>query len=370
MNPNEFILENIKRMKAYVPGLQLNDPDIIKLNTNENPFPISNKIKEALISEIEKLHLHKYPDPLSQKLRDKISEIYKTTPKNIVIGNGSDEILSFVFRSILDSTRTIIAPNPSYSLYPVLAASLGANFISVNLTSDWKVDFPSMLHNISKQITPLTVITNPNSPTGICEHKTEILKFADQNPGLTLIDEAYVDFGGESIAEYAGTKKYPRLMSCNTFSKAYSLAGQRIGWLIADESIISEIDKIRDSYNVSRLAQTAALAALQDMEEIKRRIKIICETRDWLINELNKLNFYTLPSSSNFIFTSPPKLSLNQSIDEAKIFYDYLLQNKVLIRYFPVDKLREFVRISIGTKKEMERLVELIHKFINLQKTG
>ena len=284
---SDFILPRIHEMHAYVPGLQTEDPQIIKLNTNENPFPISKSIKDSLIQEIESDVLQKYPDAIASKLRTKIAEKHGRTGDCVIVGNGSDEILSLIFRAVLDVEDRLIFPNPTYSLYPVLADMIGANSITVDVKNNWRLDFNEMLNIVGtdekdSNHTPLVVIANPNAPTGIAESRDDLLNFTSKNPVLTLIDEAYIEFGGDTLGDIAGTDEYSRLMVSGTFSKAYSLAGQRIGWLIAHPSLIIELDKIRDSYNLSRLSQVAGLAALNDSKKIKEQNQIVIENREWL----------------------------------------------------------------------------------------
>lgn len=381
-------------MKGYVPGLQPSDPDIIKLNTNENPFPVSRRVREALLEEIQSDRLHLYPEARADRLRGAIGRKYGRDDSVILVGNGSDEVLSIVFRSLLAVGDRVVYPDPSYSLYPVLADLLGATGVAVPVDDDWRVDLDELLGEARGSTaqaddwsddrsddrsetgekrtmgTPLTVITNPNAPTGIALTPKSLLDFARDNPGITLVDEAYVEFGAESVAKLAGTDEYPRLMCCNTFSKAYSLAGQRVGWLVAHSELIREMDKVRDSYNLSRLAQTAALAALQDEEEMRRRSVIVRENRESLSEELKKLGFQILPSSANFIYAGPPGETDNPDRNgkraaTARRYYEALRENKILIRYFDVPRLNEFVRITIGTAEQMEKLVRTTAEFFN-----
>ena len=364
-SPADLILPHIRSMHAYVPGLQTDDPEVIKLNTNENPFPISDLVKEYINKELASDNLQKYPQPTAAPLRQAIAAKYGRPPTTILAGNGSDEVLSILFRSVLDAHSRVVVANPSYSLYPIIADIVNADCVGVPVKEDWTMDLDKMLQEAGQRNTPLTVITNPNAPTGIAEEKSALLDFARTNPGLTLIDEAYVDFGGESLAFEAGSEDFPRLMTCNTFSKAYSLAGQRVGWMIAHPDIIKELDKIRDSYNLSRLAQTAAIAALNDKDEFTRRIKIIRGIRAMTVQELYELGFSTLKSSTNFIFTRPPDSAATNGKSAAGAYFDYLNQKKIMVRYFPKPRLEDFVRITIGDMDQMDRLLEVTRDFLD-----
>lgn len=372
--PVDFILPKIRRMQSYVPGFQPADPEVIKLNTNENPFPPTEKVIQAIVREAQSQNLHKYPDPYSRLLREGLSKRYSKSMDHFLIGNGSDEILSIVFRSVLEDDETCVCARPTYSLYPVLAQMVGAAISEIDVRSEWKMDFSGMLAAGRKKLAKLTIITNPNAPTGIGESAKDILEFAQANNGLTLVDEAYVDFGAESVSTYAGTDVYPRLMVTGTFSKAYSLAGQRIGWLIAHPSLCVEFEKVKDSYNVSRIAQAAALAAITDSAELIRRNAVIQENRAYLTEQLRSLEFFCLDSSANFIFVSPPgserpstsagsRLS-KDSCPPAEKYFKYLSDHKILIRYFSADRCRDYVRITVGSREQIEKLLTATKSFL------
>ncbi len=364
----QFVLPRIRAMHGYVPGLQTQDAEVVKLNTNENPFPVSPMVRDALRSEIEADILQKYPNPTSAPLRQKIGAELAggkgTNPgERILIGNGSDEILSILFRATLDPAQRIVIGKPTYSLYPVVCALIGARCESVDLKADWHMDLALMLDRARgagpEGAARLVVITNPNAPTGLGESRQALLEFARANPGLTLVDEAYIMFGGESLARDAGTAEFPRLLVCGTFSKAYSLAGQRIGWLVAHPYLIGELDKVRDSYNLSRLAQAAGLAALEDRDEHRRRVAVVVENRTLLMRELRALGFECLESQANFLFAKPPARFAGDGLSAARGYYEHLNRNKIMIRYFPEGRTADWVRITIGSADQMRRLLEV-----------
>lgn len=351
-NISDFIPPHILKMSAYTPGLQVND-NVIKLNTNENPYPLPDFILEEIKHWIEQNKFHLYPDPISSTLRDKIAKIYNKNQDSVMIGNGSDDILSIVFRTLLKANDKILILDPSYSLYKVLAASIQVDVIGVPLNKDYTANL-ELIKEYNKKYQPtLVVITNPNAPTGIALSKKEILKLYSDLQKPILIDEAYVFFGGESIMKEAGTLEYPLLMACSTFSKAFSLAGLRLGWIVASHEFIKNFDKVRDSYNVNIFTQKVGEIVLNYYDYFINNIKNIINTREWFISKLNDLKFLTLPSQTNFVFTSPPDRN-------AKELYEYLFSNKILVRYFSDQP--QFLRISIGTQKQMEILYEYIQK--------
>ena len=372
-SPAKFIHAHIRRMRGYEPGLQpqAEQGKLIKLNTNESPFPPSSKVIAALEEALQANRLHLYPDPLSRKLRRVIGEDYGLSEKHVLIGNGSDEILTLIFRATLGSQSqgVLVCTQPSYSLYPILAQALGLSpqdICEVPLQKNWHIDFTALLRELKSQASKkqLAVLANPNAPTGIAEPLMEVLDFAKANPVLSLVDEAYAPFGGQSIGSYAGTQAYPRLLVCGTFSKVYSLAGQRIGWLLAHPDIICQLDKIRDSYNVSYLAQIAALTAWQEKEEIQKRIQTICENRSYLLTQLSAMGFHSLPASANFIFTQPPPEKLS-----AAEYSQALAENKIFVRHFPKQgRISEYVRISIGSIEDLEKFLLCTHKCLAFPK--
>jgi histidinol-phosphate aminotransferase len=368
-DPLSLVLPRIRSMHGYAPGEQLNDPEIIKLNTNENPFPVPEAVQTALIDEIHRNRLHKYPDPIASELRAALARKIGRESANILAGNGSDDVLSILFRCLLDERSTFIMPWPTYSLYPVLGDLVGARSVRVPLRSDWSIDFDALLSAVRIESrsgrVPFVIFANPNAPTGLSAERSSVLAFARENPAITIADEAYVEFGAESVMGVAGTEEFPRLIATGTFSKAYSLAGQRIGWLVAHPQLISEMDKIRDSYNLSRLAQVSALAALADEGEHTGRLAIIIETREFAGSEFSKKGFTFPKSKTNFLFVRPPE-SVRPSIsprERAKAYVEFLRMEKILVRHFDDDACSDYVRITIGTREQMERLLEATDRF-------
>ena len=387
-NPASFLAKNIRKMSGYIPGyfpiktstktssLGGSTSKIIKLNTNENPFPPPSCVLKELKNALSEKKLQLYPEPKSLLLRDALAEKWRVPASSLLVGNGSDEILNLVFRAIFlreeGETPSCLLIQPGYSLYDTLAESYSSPIVYSLLQKDWSLDFSDILRKqkVTKNPVKLTAIANPNSPTGIATKREELLKLVDSNTNsLTLIDEAYIEFCDESVASFAGTDQYPRLMVSGTLSKSSSLAGLRIGYLIAHPSIIMELDKIRDSYNLNTLSQVAALASLkkESRRDINKNIEIIKKNRDYLTQELSKLGFETLPSSANFIYTRVPENKRKKDVliaSAAEIYYKYLIDKKIFVRYFSTGPCVDFVRISIGKKEEMQLLIKETKSFL------
>jgi histidinol-phosphate aminotransferase len=348
----DFVRPHIRAMTGYVPGLQLNDRQILKLNTNENPFPLPEAALADIQYELLRNRLHLYPSPDSAVLRERIGELYGCGAESVFIGNGSDEILRLIFQLFLGPDEGVVVLDPSYSLYPVLAGMFQARLECIPLKEDWTADLESMLLSRAK----LAVITNPNAPTGIEVRRKDLLDFVDRWNRPVLIDEAYTAFGTESVMREAGRRSH--LMVCSTFSKSFSLAGMRIGWLIAHPDLIREIDKLRDSYNLSFLSQAAALAALKHLPVLLEHAAEVCRVRDDFMQSLSSIGFEVLPSKANFVFAAPPS-------GNGRAVYDYLFDHNILVRYFSQERIRRFVRISIGTEESMRRVAGILAEGVN-----
>ncbi len=342
-----YVLPHVRAMQGYVPGLQLNDRQILKLNTNENPFPLPPAAMKDVEQELRRNALHLYPSPNSARLRERLGDLYGCGAESVFVGNGSDEVLRLIFQIFLSPGDEMAVLDPSYSLYPVLAEMFQVRLERILLKEDWTADLPGMLRSNAK----LAIITNPNAPTGVELSRKEILDFAKSWERPLLIDEAYSAFGSQSVMQDAGVVS--NLMVCSTFSKAFSLAGMRIGWLIAHPELIREIDKIRDSYNVSALSQAAALAALRHLPLLQEHTVEICRVRDSFMDSLRTMGFEVLPSSANFVFASPPSRN-------GQAVYDFLLDHNILVRHFSEERIRPFVRISIGRDEDMRRVADLL----------
>ena len=356
-----YFRKNIEEMQGYTPGEQPKAEGLIKLNTNENPYPPSPKVAECLKSiDYDKLRL--YPDPLSDELRDTIAGQYGFKKDNIIVGNGSDDILTIAVRSFVGEKEEIGCFEPTYSLYPVLAKIQNAEIVKIPLLEEDNFSFPDELLDKNSTLfqtiknAKLFFIVRPNAPTGTAFEIEKIERFCNIFNGIVFIDEAYADFAEDNCINLV--KKHPNVIIGRTMSKSYSLAGIRLGWAIASKEIIEGMMKVKDSYNVNYITQQLALAALQDQKYFQQTISKIKLTREKLCHDLANLGFKIIPSQANFVFVSPPN-------GNAKKLFSFLRQNKILARCFPGKATEKYIRITIGTDEEIEVLVKHCKRFIS-----
>ncbi|OGV58123.1 MAG: histidinol-phosphate transaminase [Lentisphaerae bacterium GWF2_52_8] len=334
-------------MDGYTPGEQPKDKGIIKLNTNENPYPPSPGVQKAL-SELDFTRLRLYPDPVGTELRKAIAKRHGLEEKNVILGNGSDDILSMIFNAFAGENDLVASIDPSYSLYPVLAEIQGAAYRKIPLNNK---DFSLAANSAATAAdAKLFLLARPNAPTGNCFPKEDVAALCEDIPGIVVIDEAYADFARDNCADFVN--RYPNVIISRTFSKSYSLAGLRFGYALASEEIIAGLMKVKDSYNVNWLTQLVALAAWNDKEDHDLVVKRIKKTRGFLIDDLSAIGFNVLPSEANFVFASPPD-------GNGKGYFDALREQKIFVRYFPGKLTGKYVRITVGTSAEMKRLMEV-----------
>lgn len=335
---------NIAAMQGYVPGFQPDDiASWIKLNTNENPYPPSPKVREAILAELggEGASLRTYPSASSQKLRQVAGALYGFDPSWVIMANGSDEVLNNLIRACAGEGEEIGYACPSYSYYSTLAEIQGAIACTYALSDTFRIEaFPEQYQG------KLFFLTTPNSPLGFAFPPDYIEEIARSCGGLLVIDEAYADFADSNALELV--RKYDNVVVTRTLSKSYALAGMRLGLAIARPEIIAALDKIRDHYNLDRLAQAACVAALQDQPYLEECCRRICDTREWFSTELRAIGYAVIPSQGNFVFASP-------SDRNGRRVYDGLYARKILVRHFSDPHLAHGLRISIGTRDEMER---------------
>lgn len=346
---SKFLSQRFANLEAYVPGEQPQDMQYIKLNTNESPFPPSPEVFAAVSArEVEKLNL--YPDPEGRALRQKLADFYSVRPENVFLANGSDELLNFFFMAFCDEGRAVAFPEISYGFYPVYASLYQLPATAVPLREGFVLD-PEDYCGIEKNV----VIANPNAPTGRVIGVEEIEKIVQSNPDhVVLIDEAYIDFGGESCLPLV--HRYENLLVGQTFSKFRSLAGGRLGYAVGSQTLIEDLDKIKfstNSYNVNRLTMAAAIAAIDSNSYYATNGRIIQENRAYTAAELDKLGFETLPSKANFIFTRHPDV-------DGDTLYRELKMRGVLVRHWNKPAIADWCRVTIGTREQMDAFLEKV----------
>lgn len=340
---SRYLNDKYKELEEYVPGEQPKDMKYIKLNTNESPFSPSKGVIEAINSECVKL-LKLYPDPDATELREKIGALFGYKKENVFVSNGSDDILNFSFMAFCGQGKhSVIFPEISYGFYKVYADLYGVDYSRIPLREDFSID-PRNYVGIGKNI----VIANPNAPTGMALSRASVEEIVASNPeNVVVIDEAYVDFGAESCVELV--KKYDNLLVVRTFSKSYSLAGARLGFTIASEGLISDLNKIKYStnpYNINRLSMIAGCRAIDDNAYYMNNCRLIANTRARVTEELRAMGFEVLDSKTNFIFAKTPDIGGQE-------LYAQLKRRGVLVRHFANEKIKDFNRITIGTDDEM-----------------
>ncbi len=355
----------VRELCAYVPGEQPKIKGLIKLNTNENPFPPSPKVLAAVKNAVDG-RLRLYPNPTAQALREKLARLHGCQPENIIVGNGSDELLALAVRAFVEpvaadvnrrkhraftSAATVQFFTPSYSLYPVLADIHGAVKNPVALKPDFSLPDIAELkrEKIWKFDAALTFVTTPNAPSGRGYKTSELEQLCAAQRGVVVLDEAYVDFAEENALKLA--LRFPNVLVARTFSKAYSLCFQRVGYFVGHPELIAALHKIRDSYNVNGLGQVAAEATLDDLKYYRANFRKIIAMREWLSRELTKLGLRVFPSRTNFILVQPP-------LFPAEDWLRKLRGRKILVRWFNLPEARNYLRITIGTAAEARELVK------------
>ncbi|TWJ33342.1 histidinol-phosphate transaminase [Geobacter argillaceus] len=335
---------NIASMAGYVPGYQ--PPDIaswIKINTNENPYPPSPRVVKAILDELgpDGASLRAYPSASSQKLREAAGEVFGFDPSWIIMANGSDEVLNNLIRAFAAEGEEIGYVHPSYSYYATLAEVQGARVRTFGLTEDFRIaGFPERYEG------KVFFLTTPNAPLGPAFPIEYIEELAGRCDGMLVLDETYAEFAESSAVDLV--KRHENVVVTRTLSKSYSLAGMRLGLAIARPEVIAALDKIRDHYNLDRLAQAACVAALRDQAYLAECCRKIRETREWFSGQLRALGYDVIPSQGNYVFATPPDR-------DGKRIYDGLYQRKILVRHFSDPLLSHGLRISIGTRQDMEQ---------------
>ena len=337
-----YFRKNIEKAKGYEPGLQPKQADVMKLNTNENPYPPSPAVMKVL-AQIGAEQLRRYPDPIGQEFRQAAAEVNGVSADCIMCCNGGDDLLSIAFRAFCDEERPVTYPAPTYSLYPVLARLQNCKAIEVPFDSEFNL--PAKLAGTDAA---LTIVCNPNAPTGSFVSVEELASLADEISGVLLIDEAYVDFAEKNCAGLV--KDFDNVLILRSMSKGYSLAGIRFGYAIAQSALIAGLMKVKDSYNVDAVAITAATAAIKDRQYFRETIEKVKAERGRLAASLRALKFEVPDSSANFI------LAQNKNCKASEI-YDKLVQRNIYVRYFDLPGLKDKLRITVGTSEQNDTLL-------------
>ena len=347
-----YLTEKAQQLTPYVAGIQPREPGWIKLNTNENPYPPSPKVMEALAAT-DHTSLRLYPDGSSGKLCAAIANRYNVPEDNVFCGNGSDEVLALAYQAFFSGKTDILTPDISYGFYPVWAQMYDAGSKIIPLEDDCSVDISKYKNGNG------VIIANPNAPTGLVLTLSEVEQLAKNNTaGVVLIDEAYIDFSSEESAVQL-TQKYENLLVVQTFSKSYSLAGLRVGFAVGSKILIDGLQRVKDAFNsypLGLLEQRAAAAAIGDEEYWNKTRRDVIAIRDKAILELRGMGYDVLDSHTNFIFMKPPG-------GQAGKLYEHLLGNKILARYWNKPRLSEYLRVSVGTNAEMEAFIKCVKQF-------
>ncbi|UJL46924.1 histidinol-phosphate transaminase [Virgibacillus sp. NKC19-16] len=346
------------RTEPYVPGEQIDQEDIIKLNTNENPYPPSPKVIDAISKELDR-KLNLYPSPTADQLKAEIAAYHNLSQDNIFVGNGSDEVLAFSFMAFFEPGKAIRFPAISYSFYPVYAKLFNISYEEVPLNRDFTIPVEAFFQSEGGVIFP-----NPNAPTSIYMDLDGVTEILENNPDqVVIIDEAYIDFASESATSLI--HKYDNLLIVQTLSKSRSLAGLRVGFAMGNSDLIEALTRIKDSFNsytLDRLAIAGAEAAVKDTEYFTATIEKVIHTREWVIAEMKKRGFHVLPSQTNFVFAC----HYNKTAEE---LYTKLKQDSVLVRHFKKPAIDNYLRITIGTDENMEIFFEKLDRIMNAEKS-
>ncbi len=349
---SQYWTDIVNQLEPYVPGEQPRDQQYVKLNTNENPYPPSPRVIEA-IDGYDKNRLKLYPDPESTALREALAQRFGVQSDNVFVGNGSDEVLAHAFQAFFKQQRPLLFPDISYSFYPVYCGLYQIDYQTIPLKDDFTIDIEDYRVDNGGIIFP-----NPNAPTSLLLPLEQIESLCQNNSSVVIVDEAYVDFGGDSAIPL--TKQYANLLVTHSFSKARSLAGLRLGYAIGHRDLIEALNRIKNSFNsypIDSIAQTAALASLTDEDYFRQSSDRIIATREAMTRQLADLGFEVLPSGANFVFARHDKLPAEQ-------LYLQLKAKGVLVRYFNKPRIDNYLRITVGTDAEIATLISKLKELL------
>lgn len=354
MNLKNWFRPSVLKMKGYTPGEQPKSLSTIKLNTNENPYPPSPAVLKAVKAQAD-FRLRLYPEPTADTLRKALSRFYRWPLEGILVGNGSDELLSMLFNAAVGKGDLVQYPDLTYSLYPVLAGIREAKTREAGLDEGFDLDFSRFSTKAR-----LTLWGYPNPPIGNCFKTSDMAAFIRKAKGLVLIDEAYVDFAAGHCLGLA--RRFPNVLVLRTLSKSFSLAGVRLGYLFGHPSVVAQLMKVKDSYNVNRVSQAVALAAFspEGIRDARKKAGKIRSERDRLARALRDLGFSVPPSQANFL------LAERTGGPAAESLYKNLKKRRILVRYFPHPRLRHSLRITVGTPEQNNRLLYELKRILSI----
>ena len=337
-----YFRQNIEKVKGYEPGFQPKEMEVLKLNTNEDPYPPSPAVTKAL-AEIGSEKLRRYPDPVGNEFREAAADVNGVDPENIMCCNGGDDLLTIAFRAFCDENRPVAYPVPTYSLYPVLAKLQNCSVIEIPFDSEFNLP-----PKLAKTGAALTIVCNPNAPSGSFISVGEMVSLADELSGMLLIDEAYADFADENCV--ALVRDFDNLIVLRSMSKGYSLAAIRFGYAIAQADLIAGLMKVKDSYNVDAVAIALATAAIKDQDYFRQRTEDVKKARESLIAQLRDLKFKVPASHANFVLAETGNCPASE-------IYDKLLRRNIFVRYFDLPSLADKLRVTVGTTEQNEKLI-------------
>lgn len=345
-----YFRKNIEKVKGYEPGFQPKETDVIKLNTNENPYPPSPQVLKVL-AEIDPERLRKYPDPIGNEFRVAAAQINSVRSDDIMCCNGGDDLLTMAFRAFCDKNRPVAYPVPTYSLYPVLAKL--QNCRAIEIPFDGEFNLPAKLTGTKAA---LTIVCNPNAPSGSFVSVDELASLADELSGILLIDEAYVDFAEANCTQLI--KKFGNIIILRSMSKGYGLAGMRFGYAIAQSNLIKGLMKVKDSYNVDAIALAVATAAIKDQKYFTETTEKVKKARGLLIEQLRDLGLEVPQSQANFVLAR----CKNRKAD---IIFEKLQERRIYVRYFDLPDLEDKLRITVGTDEQNNILISALKEILS-----
>ncbi|WP_028563071.1 histidinol-phosphate transaminase [Paenibacillus pinihumi] len=352
-----YVLPHIDKLEPYKSGAMPKDHErAIRIHLNESPYPPSPEVLAALQHTPADI-LHCYPDPQCTELRQALADLYEVESSQVFCGNGSSELIGLLFRTLIGEQRRVAIPYPSFALYENVAASFQSEVIRMPTAEDFSIDIDQLLACNADAI----VLVNPNAPTGLLLPASEVERLARGFDGLVVVDEAYMEFVETDESVIPLIRELPNLLVMRTFSKAYALCGGRVGYVLGNSSLISAFDKGRNSYHLNTLTQRLALAALKDQQYMKSSAAAVRQTRDAFSRQLAELGFTVFPSQTNFVLCTPPADSRLTAFE----WTERLMEQEIYVRYFNADRLRDKLRISIGTNEQMDRVITQLKAILN-----